>query len=102
MNKKEFLKFGGQDLSELKICSALNADTYKKMDKDALSEFVIRDVNERAKKLIHRRWEEEVSVRCHYVVIDFKLNIVDSFYCELKYSHEAGTTLERIVHSSET
>lgn len=102
MTRKEFIKFYGRDLAELKLTCTLNADIYNKMDKGDISQFIVNDVDERAKKTIHKDWTDEVNVLCYYTVIDSMYNIVDRITCHLKYSHELGSRIENIVYNSIT
>lgn len=92
MTKEEFIKEHGLDLTELKITGVLNAERYKKMDEYALKEFIGRDVKERAQKFVHPDWTDTVNVRCGYVVLDYKYNLVDTVNAASEYSHFYGVS----------
>ena len=90
MNRETFMKMYGKDLTELKITGALNYDLYKVLDMEQLTEFVEKDVNEKARRFISADWTDIVNVRCEYAVVDRYYNIVEKLTAFLDYTHETG------------
>lgn len=104
MDKNEFIKVYGKDLTEMKITSVLNYHAYKDMDMDALAEFIARDVNEKATRFVHPDWTFSVHVTCEYVVIDSHYQKHDTVTAQLEYSHRysARCDVSKIVINSKT
>jgi len=96
MDRETFIKMYGKDLTELKITGALNYDLYNVLDKQQLSEFVRKDVNEKARRFISAEWTDIVNVRCEYVVVDRYYNVIETLTAYLNYTHGNGASGEVI------
>lgn len=92
MDRETFKKMYGKDLTELKITGVLNYDLYKVLDQKQLTDFVVRDVTERARRFISAEWSDIVNVRCEYVVVDRYYNVVERLMAFMDYTHDSGVS----------
>lgn len=92
MDKKEFMKVFGDDLTELKVTGSLNASIVKTMSKDDIKRFLEKDVTELAKRFINKQWSDNVQVRCEYQIVDSYLNKKGIITAYMNYSHDGGAT----------
>ena len=90
MNKQETtVAFDGH----LSIHGYLNAALYKDMGDNELVRFLEIDASQLAKKFVSEKWEDNVTIKSSYTVVDSYYNRVCAVEATLTYNHLAGARL---------
>ena len=78
------------DFSEVKLTGVLNAEIYEKMSDEAEEEFIRKDAEDRLRKFVSQKWDEDVNVSMEYIVIDYRYNEVNRLHAKTTYNHNRG------------